>query len=185
MSRPDAQQGRPEATAPAGSRGPSESFDESVPRLGLEDLSVGQKFMTLERTIREEDIVSFATDFDPQPFHLDPAAATKTYFRGLAGSGWHIGALTMGLLVTSGLPLAGGIIGAGAEIRWPSASRPGDVLHVEVTVMDITPSRSKPDRGIVSIDATTVTRQGLVRQRMVAKLLVFRKSHPTQQSVSS
>jgi acyl dehydratase len=86
------------------------------------------------REVTAETIKAFAAEFDPQPFHLDEAAAAASLFGGLAASGWHTAALTMRLLVDGGLPLAGGLIGASGELSWPRPTRPGDVLHVECTV---------------------------------------------------
>jgi len=85
--------------------------------LFLEDLQVGQRFSSGFHTIDEAQIKAFAAQFDPQPFHLDGEEAKATLFSGLAASGWHTAAITMKLLVESGLPLRGGIIGAGGEIR--------------------------------------------------------------------
>ncbi len=149
----------------------------AAPRSGLylEDLSVGDTFVTDKQLVDESQIIAFARQFDPQPFHLDEQAAQHSFFGGLAASGWHTAAVTMGLLVTSGLPFANGIIGAGGEITWPSATRPGDVLHVESTIEAITPSRSKPDRAIVTVRNETMTEAREVREVFVAKLLVFRR----------
>ena len=95
-----------------------------------------------------EQIKSFAAEFDPQPFHLDEQAAQDTIFRGLAASGWHTAAMTMRLLVESELKPAGGIVGAGFdEFRWPRPVRPGDELRVESEVLEVRPSKSRPDRG--------------------------------------
>src|SRR5215813_10724432 len=88
-------------------------------RLYLEDLKVGQRFRSMSHALDEAQIKAFAAQFDPQPFHLDHEAAKGTLFAGLAASGWHTAAITMRLLVESGLPLAGGIVGAGGEINWP------------------------------------------------------------------
>ncbi len=96
----------------------------------LEDLYVGQRFASGSHLIDESQIKAFASEFDPQPFHLGGAAAMQTLFAGLAASGWHTAALTMRLLVDGGAPIAGGIIGAGGEISWPATARPGDVLQV-------------------------------------------------------
>src|SRR5262245_66162085 len=85
----------------------------------LEDLRVGQRCVSGTYRIDEEQIRAFAAQFDPQPFHLDAEAAKGTLFRGLVASGWHTAAVTMRLLVEGGLPVAGGVIGAGAEITWP------------------------------------------------------------------
>jgi len=97
-----------------------------MPGLYLEDLAAGQTFRSGRLRVAEEQIKRFAAEFDPQPFHLDEAAARNTMFAGLAASGWHTAALTMRLLVDSELKPAGGLIGAGFdELRWPKAVRPG------------------------------------------------------------
>ncbi|GGG62173.1 MaoC family dehydratase [Kocuria dechangensis] len=148
--------------------------------LWLDDLAVGDRFRTDEYEITQEEILAFAGRYDPQPFHLDEEAAAGSFFQGLAASGWHTAAVTMRLIVTSGLPIATGIIGAGVELSWPSPTRPGDVVHAEITVTEITPSRSKPDRGFVTIGYETVTRTGEIRQRTTATLLMFtRPSRPS------
>ena len=95
-------------------------------KLYLEDVVVGSEFVSDEVTITADDIIAFATQFDPQPFHTDPEAAKSSFFGGLAASGWHTAALTMRLLVTGGPQIAGGTIGAGGDLRWPTATRPGD-----------------------------------------------------------
>src|SRR5437868_12329842 len=115
----------------------------------LDDLAVGQRFSSGSRTLSADEIKSFARAYDPQPFHLDEAAARETLFQGLAASGWHAAAIAMNLMVRGGLPIAGGIIGAGGEIAWRKPIRPGDTLHVESEIVEVTPSRSKPDRGTV------------------------------------
>ena len=99
----------------------------------LEDFVVGQTFRSGRVTINEERIKRFAAEFDPQFFHLDPAAAQHTIFQGLAASGWHTAAVTMRLLVESEFRPAGGIVGAGFdEIRWPRPVRPGDELGIKL-----------------------------------------------------
>jgi acyl dehydratase len=103
----------------------------------LDDFAVGQVFRSGSICVDASRIKSFAAEFDPQPFHLDPEAATQTYFRGLAASGWHTAALTMRLLVDSELKPAGGIIGLGfEEFRWPRPVRPGDELHLQTEVLE-------------------------------------------------
>lgn len=141
----------------------------------LDDLLVGDHFMSAEQALDEAQIKAFALQFDPQPFHLDHEAAKATLFGGLAASGWHTAALTMRLLVGGGLPLAGGIIGAGGEISWPTPARPGDVLHVETEVLSVTPSRSRPDRGMVVVRSETRNQHGDVVQLSVYKLVVPRR----------
>ncbi|MFV3290375.1 MaoC family dehydratase [Pseudomonas sp. NY11955] len=141
----------------------------------LEDLSVGDTFLSDHYPLDAEQIVGYAKTFDPQPFHLDQDAAKDTFFEGLAASGWQTAGITMRLLVAS-LPLARGIIGAGAEIAWPQATRPGDVLRVTSKILSITPSRSKPDRGIVVAECITSNQRDEVLQRMVTKILCFKKT---------
>src|SRR5215468_104743 len=98
--------------------------------LHLEDLRIGQRFVSRTHRLDEGQIQAFAGQFDPQPFHLDAEAAKATLFEGPVASGWHTAAITMRLLVEGDLPIAGGIIGAGAEISWPRPVRPDDTLHV-------------------------------------------------------
>jgi acyl dehydratase len=87
--------------------------------LWLDDLHVGHRFRTDVYDLTADDIIEFATKWDPQPFHVSNETARETFFKGLAASGWHTAAITMRLLVTSGMPLANGIIGAGGEVAWP------------------------------------------------------------------
>jgi acyl dehydratase len=146
-------------------------------KLYLEDLTVGQRFTSPTLTVTEDEIKSFAAKFDPQPFHLDDAAAKHTIFGGLAASGWHTAAMTMRMLVDGAAPLAGGIIGGGGEIAWPRPTRPGDVLHVEGEVVEIIPSKSKPDRGMVVMRSETKNQNGEAVQISTMKLVVPRR-HP-------
>jgi acyl dehydratase len=141
----------------------------------LEDLRVGQRFSSGFHTIDEAQIKAFAAQFDPQPFHLDGAAAKATLFGGLAASGWHTAAITMKLLVESGLPLAGGIIGSGGEVSWPKPTRPGDTLTVLSQIEEVTPSRSRPDRGMIRVRSETRNQHSEVVQVLIAKLVVPRR----------
>lgn len=145
--------------------------------LYLEDLQVGQRFASQgEYGVEEERVKSFAAEFDPQPFHLDDAAAQSSVFRGLAASGWHTAAITMRLLVTGGLPFASGIVGLGGEISWPRPTRPGDVLRVESEIVEIVPSRSKPNQGIVKVRNTTLNQKNEPVQVFTASILVYRRA---------
>ncbi|MFY3434778.1 MaoC family dehydratase [Achromobacter mucicolens] len=144
------------------------------PLIYLEDLSVGDVFVSKTHALDAEQIVDFASQFDPQPFHLDPEAAQDTLFQGLAASGWHTAALTMKLLVES-FPVARGVIGAGAELAWPLPTRPDDVVKVTSTVISITPSRSKPDRAIVVVESITSNQRDEALQKLTSKVVVFRK----------
>ena len=140
----------------------------------LDDLHVGQRFVSGTHPINEEQIKAFAKQFDPQPFHLDAEAAKETFFQGLVASGWHTAAISMRLLVESGLPIVGGLVGAGAELSWPKPTRPDAILHVESEVVDLKPSRSRPDRGIATIRSETRNQFGEIVQVLIAKLIVPR-----------
>ena len=143
--------------------------------LYLDDLEVGQRFTSTSHRIDAEQIKAFAGQFDPQPFHLDEAAADRSFFKGLAASGWHTASITMRLLVEGGLPIEGGIIGAGVELAWPRPTRPDDVLTVTSEILDITPSRSRPDRGMVKVRSETVNQDGLAVQVMTSTVVVVRR----------
>jgi len=149
---------------------------ESNDPLYLEDLRVGQRFASSEYALSEQQIKAFATEFDPQPFHLDNAAAQNSIFRGLAASGWHTAGITMRLLVTGKMRFAAGTIGLGVEIEWPLPVRSGDRLHVESEITEIAPSRTKPDRGVVTVRSVTFNQDGAEVQRLISKLLVFSRS---------
>jgi len=143
--------------------------------LYLDDLHVGQRFTSGTHVIDEAQTKAFARQFDPQPFHLDEATAKGTLFGGLAVSGWHTAAITMRLLVDAGLPLAGGIIGAGGEIAWPMPTRPGDTLQVESEILEIRPSQSRPDRGTVTVRSLTRNQKNEIVQSLTSRLIVPRR----------
>jgi acyl dehydratase len=142
--------------------------------LYLDDIRVGWRFVSEAITLDERQIINFADQFDPQSFHIDPQAASETLFGGLIASGWHTAALTMRLLVDA-FPIAGGTIGLGVEVTWPQPTRPGDILHLEGEVVGIAPSRSKPDRAVVTIRVETKNQRGDTAQILIARLLVFRR----------
>jgi acyl dehydratase len=142
----------------------------------FEDLKAGDRFKSGSYTVSEEQIISFAREFDPQPFHLDSAVAGQTMFEGLVASGWHTAAITMRLFVQT-LNFAEGAIGLGVdELRWPNAVRPGDVLQVETEIVDLRLSRSKPSHGIVRLRNVTTNQHGETVQTMTASALVLRRS---------
>ncbi len=144
--------------------------------LYLEDFSLGQTFESSPVTVDAGAIKAYARQFDPQPFHLDEAAAAGTFFKGLAASGWHTVSMTMRLLVDGGLPIAGGIIGAGVdEIRWPRATRPGDTLRLITEVLEVRPSKSRPDQGLMKVRTTTLNQRDEPVQVMVSNLVVMRR----------
>ncbi len=153
--------------------------------LYLDDLAVGDRFTSGEHAMDELQIKAFAAQFDPQPFHLDDAAGRATLFGGLAASGWHTASVTMRLQVTTGLPIAGGIIGAGAEVSWPRPTRATDVLHVVSEVLEIQPSKSRPDRGMVTLRSETRNQQGDVVQISTVRIVVPRRPAAAEPGAAS
>jgi len=142
----------------------------------LEDFAAGQSYGSGRLRVEEERIKSFAAEFDPQPFHLDAEAARRSFFGGLAASGWHTAAMTMRLLVQSEFKPAGGIIGAGFdEFRWPAPVRPGDELHLDIEVLEVRPSKSRPNQGMVKVRTTTRNQKGEAVQVSVGNLVVPRR----------
>jgi len=141
----------------------------------FEDLKAGDRFNSGTYTVTEEQIVSFAREFDPQPFHLDAAVARQTMFEGIIASGWHTAAITMRLFVQT-LNFTEGAIGLGVdELRWPNAVRPGDRLQVETEIVDLRVSRSKPSHGVVRLRNVTTNQRNEIVQTMAASALVLRR----------
>ena len=140
--------------------------------LYLDDLAVGQKFATHSVTLTVEGCKAFAAEFDPQPFHLDEAAARQSLFGRIAASGWYTASLSMRLLVEGELTIAGGLVGLGGKITWPRPTYPGDTLRVETEVMNVRVSESKPDRGIVTVRNQTLNQHGELVQVTVVQMLV-------------
>jgi acyl dehydratase len=139
----------------------------------LEDLEVGRVFTAGPITVTEAEIIEFARRFDPQPFHLDhEAAAAHPIFRGLAASGWHTGALMMSLVAQALAGLPWGVVGAGGELQWTRPVRPGDTLRLEVEVMEVTPSRSRPDRGTALMRNRLINQAGEVVTEFAPRIIV-------------
>jgi acyl dehydratase len=150
----------------------------------LEDFAAGQKFGSARVQVDAERLKRFAAEFDPQPFHLDEQAAARSIFRGLAASGWHTAALTMRLLVESELRPAGGIVGAGFdEFRWPRPVRPGDELHLEIEVLEVRPSKSRPEQGLVKLRTTTLNQRDEPVQVSVGNLVVPRRAQGAREAL--
>ena len=145
------------------------------PLLYLDDLSAGQRFTGGSRVVVDEAAIrAFAAQFDPQPFHLDPEAATGTIFGQLVASGWHTAGVTMRLQVET-IPIAGGLVGAGASVEWPRPTLPGDVLRIEAEILEVRRSRSRPDRGLVRIVTETKNDRDEVVQVVTATIVVPRR----------
>lgn len=146
--------------------------------LYLEELQIGQVFRGSARMrITADDIVRFAAEFGPQPFHLDAAAAKNSIFDGLAASGWHTAAITMRLLVASECRIAGGLIGLGfEELKWPRPVRPGDELRVQSEVLEKRESKSRPQQGLVKMRYSTFNQRDEPVQVSVGTLIVPKRS---------
>ena len=143
----------------------------------LEDFAAGQTFKTGRTRVDKEKILAFAREFDPQPYHLDEAAAQKSPFQGLAASGWHTAAMTMRLMVDGEFRPAGGILGVGFEqLSWPRAVRPGDELHAVSEILDVRPSKSRADRGLITVRTTTFNQNNEPVMIFTGNLLVPRRA---------
>jgi acyl dehydratase len=144
----------------------SRSFDELV---------VGSTFGSATYEVTADEIVAFARQYDPQPFHLDPEAARASAFGRLVASGWHTAAITMRLFITSEFEPPDGWAGAGVDdLRWTRPVVPGDVLHLRITLSDLRVSRSKPDRGLVTFRIETRNAADEIVQTLVLKSVVPR-----------
>ncbi len=143
----------------------------------FEDFAVGQIFPSAQRRhVGKDEIVAFAKEYDPQPFHLDEEAARRSIFSGLCASGWHTAAMTMRLIADSEFRPAGGTVGLGfEELRWPLPVRPGDELRIEAEVLDVRPSKSRSDRGLMRVRTRTLNQNGEVVQELVSNLIVPRR----------
>lgn len=126
----------------------------------FDDLKIGMRFKSEAVTVSKDDIIRFAKEYDPQPFHLDDEAAKNTVFKGLAASGWHTAAIAM-RLATECRPFGPHpLLGAGVdELRWLKPVRPGDRLHLEGEVVELVPSRSKP-QGVARVRWTLHDQHG-------------------------
>jgi acyl dehydratase len=148
----------------------------------LEDFAAGQVFNTGRLRVEREQIIDFAQKFDPQPFHLDEAAALKSPFRGLAASGWHTAGMTMRMMVEGEFKPAGGILGVGfEELSWSRPVRPGDELHTKSEILEVRPSKSRPDRGLLRVRTTTFNQNDEPVMIFTGNLLVPRRPADVQE----
>ncbi len=142
----------------------------------FEDYAVGQIYHSGRHRIDKEQIIAFARQFDPQPYHLDEEAAKTSPFKGLVASGWHTAAITMRLLVDGEFKPAGGILAVGFDqLSWPRPVRPGDELRVTSEVLEVRPSKSRPDRGLIRAQSTTLNQNDEPVQIFTAHLIVPRR----------
>jgi acyl dehydratase len=143
----------------------------------FEDFTVGQVFKPSGHVkVEKDEIIAFARKFDPQPFHLDEQAASKSIFGQLVASGWHTAAMTMSLVAHSEFRPAGGTIGLGFDgMRWPIPVLPGDELRIESEVIEMRPSKSRPDRGLIKMRTRTLNQHGEVVQELIGNAMVPRR----------
>ncbi len=142
----------------------------------LDDLSPGQRFVTPGITLTEAEIIDFALRYDPQPFHLDVVAAAQSPYGGLIASGFQTFALCFRLFIQSGMLQKSSIGSPGCdELRWYAPVRPGDTLHSEVEVLDVRPSRTKPDRGIARLQYRALNQRGEVVAGFIGNHLLLRQ----------
>lgn len=142
----------------------------------LEDFAAGQVYRSDRLQVDKGQILAFASQFDPQPYHLDEEMARRSVFKGLAASGWHTAAITMRLLVGSEFQPAEGILGVGLEeLSWPRPVRPGDELRVESEVLEVRPSKVRADRGMIRVRTTTFNQNDQPVQIFTGNLLVPRR----------
>jgi acyl dehydratase len=148
----------------------------TIKPLYFNDIKIGQKFTTSTYEFTKSNIIEFAKQFDPQPFHLNEDSGKASIFGGLVASGWHIGSATMRLIIGNEAPIAGGLISRGGEVKWLNPARPGDVIHVESEVIDKIPSKSNPNKGTVLIQSKTINQNNYVIQILVANLIAHNSS---------
>ena len=154
-----------------------QSAEPAASPLYFEDMQVGRHFNTGSVELEEAKMIAFAQAYDPQPMHTDPEAAARSIFGGLIGSGWYTAALTMRLVICGEMKSdERGRVGLGIELlRWPTPSRPGDVLTAVTEVLEARPSASRPDRGIVKLRTITYNQRREVMQELGANVLVPRR----------
>ena len=132
-----------------------------LPQRYLDDFELGERFVSPGITVTEAEIIDFALKYDPQPFHLDAPAAAASHYGGLIASGFHTLALGFRLFIQSGVLAACSMGSPGIdELRWLAPVRPGDTLHTKVEVMEVRPSQSKPDRGILRLAYAVINQHG-------------------------
>ena len=146
-----------------------------------EDFAVGEIKRPRGRVRVEKDaIIAFAQKFDPQPFHLDDESGRKSIFGRMVASGWHTAALTMGLVAASEYRAVTGTIGMGFDgMLWPIPVYPGDELRIETEVLEMRPSKTRPDRGVMKFRTRTLNQNDEVVQELIANAMVPRRPAAT------
>jgi acyl dehydratase len=143
----------------------------------LEDLVVGAETDFGSYEVTREEVLEFAHKFDPQPFHLSDEEAAKTHFGRLAASGWHTAAMTMAVIARHVVDQEQAGLGSPGidELRWKKPVYPGDTLHVRGRILDVTPSRSRPDMGSFRTQTTVTNQDGDVVMTFISIVLMRRR----------
>ena len=142
----------------------------------FEEFEVGQRFVSQGVTLTESSIIDFATRYDPQRFHIDKEAAAQTQFGGIIASGFQTLALSFRMFFQLGVIRESGIGAPGVEeLRWTAPVRPGDTLHTEAEVIELTPSKSKSDRGVVRLRYTARNQRGEMVMTLIVPQIVARR----------
>jgi acyl dehydratase/N-acetylglutamate synthase-like GNAT family acetyltransferase len=150
----------------------------------FDDFRVGDRFDGPSHTVTEAEIIAFASQWDPQPFHLDAEAAPASLFGRLVASGWHTASLTMRLMVQSRVFSGSGMIGVSVDgLTWPVPTLPGDTLQVHAEILEARVSASKPDRGILKVRVTTTNQRGELAQSFVATQIARRRPRSSDTAV--
>ena len=146
----------------------------------FEDLEVGQETHFGSYQVTREEVLEFARKYDPQPFHLSDEAAAKTHFKRLAASGWHSCAMTMAVMARHVVEQEQASLGSPGidELRWLKPVYPGDTLHVNSRIVELRPSRSKPDLGSFRSEVTVTNQDGVAVLRFISIVLISRRPPP-------
>jgi acyl dehydratase len=143
----------------------------------FEDLRVGETFRSGTYEVTAEEIIAFGRRYDPQPFHVDPAAAQTSVFGRLVASGSHVAAMTMRMYVDSEIGPSDGSLGAGVDaLRWIRPVVPGDILRLRIEIVRLRPLRSKPDRGMLTLGIETRNAADEVVQTLKLNAMVPRRN---------
>ena len=147
----------------------------------FEDLEVGSETYFGSYAVTREEVIAFARQYDPQPFHLSDEAAAKTHFGRIAASGWHTAAMTMGVIARKVVDNEQAGLGSPGidELRWLKPVYPGDTLHVRGKILDKTPSRSKPEIGSFRTETTVTNQDDVPVMRFTSIVLIRRRPEGT------
>lgn len=143
--------------------------------LYFEDFKIGQCFTSNSYQISKQEIIEFATKYDPQIFHTNEELAKNSFFGTLVASGWHTAAITMKLIIESDMKVKNGMIGAGVEVSWPKPTYPDDILTVYSTILELNEPKSKPDCGFILVESLTKNQNNEIIMREKSRIMVQKR----------